>query len=260
MRFKLTQTHLNFLRLKFKTLALPELTIAFNQHFDLDKTKAQISSTLSNHKILCGRKVGIAKGVSRLFTHSQVEYITEKYKLHSPKRVAELLNKTCNGNFTEAQIRSFTRNHKISSGRSGHFKKGIVPWNTGTKGVMKPNKTSFKKGGVPYNVRPVGSERITKDGYRSIKIAEPNSWELVQRHNWAQVHGTKNMPDNLRFKDGNRLNCDIDNLEPVTNAEHIRLTHLGYSTMPDEVNPVILNIAKVEDKIYQLTNANKAVA
>jgi len=26
------------------------------------------------------------------------------------------------------------------------FKKGMIPWNKGTKGVMKPNKTSFKKG------------------------------------------------------------------------------------------------------------------
>ncbi len=28
----------------------------------------------------------------------------------------------------------------------GRFVKGIIPWNKGTKGVMKPNKTSFKKG------------------------------------------------------------------------------------------------------------------
>ena len=258
MRFKVEQIHIDFLTENFITLSLPELTIAFNEHFDLDKTKAQIKSTISNYKIRCGRKTGHPKGVSRLFTHSQVEYIKEKYKKHKPKRVAELLNATCNGSFTEAQIKSFVQNHGINCGRSGHFKKGQIPWNTGTKGVMKPNKTSFKKGDIPCNVRPVGSERITKDGYRSIKIAEPNSWELVQRHNWAKVHGTENMPENLRFKDGNRLNCDIDNLEPVTNAEHIRLTQLGYNSMPDEVKPVILNIAKIENKVHQLTKKEVA--
>jgi len=26
------------------------------------------------------------------------------------------------------------------------FKKGYIPWNKGTKGIMKPNRTSFKKG------------------------------------------------------------------------------------------------------------------
>ena len=28
------------------------------------------------------------------------------------------------------------------------FKKGHITWNKGTKGIMKPNKTSFKKGGT----------------------------------------------------------------------------------------------------------------
>lgn len=33
----------------------------------------------------------------------------------------------------------------------GLFKKGVAPWNKGTKGLMRPNKTSFKKGVVPWN-------------------------------------------------------------------------------------------------------------
>jgi len=33
----------------------------------------------------------------------------------------------------------------------GEFKKGQEPWNKGTSGVMKPNKTSFKKGQVAHN-------------------------------------------------------------------------------------------------------------
>ena len=33
----------------------------------------------------------------------------------------------------------------------GSFKKGLTPWNKGTKGVMKVNKTSFKKGVLPWN-------------------------------------------------------------------------------------------------------------
>ena len=33
----------------------------------------------------------------------------------------------------------------------GHFKKGHVPWLTGTKGLVKANKGSFKKGQTPWN-------------------------------------------------------------------------------------------------------------
>ena len=33
------------------------------------------------------------------------------------------------------------------------FKKGGIPWNKGTKGLMKKNKGSFKKGNIPWNKR-----------------------------------------------------------------------------------------------------------
>ncbi len=253
MRFKYTDIHIEFITQKFKKAGIPEVTIAFNERFGLDKTERQIKATISNHKIRCGRKTGeIKKGISKLFTHSQVEYIKEKYKKHSPKRVAELLNKTCNGNFTTAQIKSFVHNHGINCGRTGFFEKGKAPWNKGTVGVMKPNSGNFPKGHIPVNHRPVGSERITKDGYRTIKIAEPNSWELLQRHKWAQVHGYENMPENLRFKDGNILNCEVSNLEPVNNQEHMILNQMGYNQMPEEVKPVVLNIAKIDVKTQNL--------
>ena len=41
----------------------------------------------------------------------------------------------------------FTKGHPAYKGvEKGQFKKGAVPFNKGTMGVMKPNKTSFKKG------------------------------------------------------------------------------------------------------------------
>jgi len=259
MRFKYTDEQLKFIANKFKKVGVPDVTIAFNEKFGLEKTEKQIKAAISNHKIRCGRKTGEIKGgVSKLFTHSQVEYIKEKYQNHNPKKVAELLNKTCNGSFTEAQIKSFVHNHGINCDRTGHFEKGEQPWNKGTKGVMKPNKTSFKKGDIPLNHRPVGSERITRDGYRAIKIAEPNKWELLQRYNWAKVHGNENMPDNLRFKDNDKMNCDVSNLEPVSNQEHMVLNNMGFNQMPDEVKPVVLTIAKIDVKTQNLSKGRAA--
>jgi hypothetical protein len=258
MRFKYNKKHIAFLTSEFQKTGVPEVTERFNKKFGLNKTVRQIKSTISNHRITCGRKTGeIKRGISKLFTHSQVEFIKEKYQLHSPARVAELLNKTCNGSFTAGQIKNFVKNHGINCNRTGHFEKGQVPWNTGTKGIMKPNKTSFKKGDIPCNVRPVGSERITKDGYREIKVSEPNKWELLQRHNWAEVHGNENMPDNLRFKDNDKMNCDVSNLEPVSNQEHIVLNQMGFNQMPEEVKPVMLTIAKIDVKT---SNLRKGVA
>ncbi len=36
----------------------------------------------------------------------------------------------------------------------------------------------FAKGNVPPNHRPVGSERISKDGYIEVKVAEPKQVEI----------------------------------------------------------------------------------
>lgn len=35
--------------------------------------------------------------------------------------------------------------------RKGGYKKGMLTWNKGSKGICKPNKTSFKKGSIPWN-------------------------------------------------------------------------------------------------------------
>lgn len=258
MRFRYSKQHVQFLSAEFKKVGIPEVTRKFNEKFGLNKTVKQIKTALSNRKITCGRNTGeLKKGISKLFTHSQVEFIKEKYQLHPAKKVAELLNKTCNGTFTEAQIKAFVKNHGINCNRTGHFKKGRTPWNAGTKGVMKPNKTSFKKGDVPINHRSVGSERITRDGYREIKVSEPNKWELLHRFNWALEHGRENMPENLRFKDNNKMNCDVNNLEPVSNQEHMALNQMGFNKMPEEVKPIVLTIAKIDVKT---SNLRKGVA
>jgi hypothetical protein len=78
--------------------------------------------------------------------------------------------------------------------------------------VAKTAKTQFKKGNKPYNWKPVGSERINIEGYVEVKIAEPRKWELKHRVVWKQINGEFPEGAIVKFKDGNRQNCDIDNL------------------------------------------------
>lgn len=51
-------------------------------------------------------------------------------------------------------------NKRVNTGRTRfkkgyhsktQFKKGLIPWNKDTKGIMKSNKTSFKKGQIPWD-------------------------------------------------------------------------------------------------------------
>jgi hypothetical protein len=75
----------------------------------------------------------------------------------------------------------------------------------------------FKPGNMPHSALPVGTIRYEKDGYIKIKVSDPDKWELLHREVWKREHGAY-PPDNcvLVFKDGNKENCDISNLEILT--------------------------------------------
>lgn len=48
-------------------------------------------------------------------------------------------------------FREHINNAHSYAGVVTRFKKGTVPWNKGTKGLVKPNSGSFKKGNKPWN-------------------------------------------------------------------------------------------------------------
>ena len=48
----------------------------------------------------------------------------------------------------------------------GQFKKGETPWNKGTKGVMKENKTSFKKEDTPWCDGTKGKVKKNKGSFK----------------------------------------------------------------------------------------------
>ncbi len=80
--------------------------------------------------------------------------------------------------------------------------------------------TMFKKGNVPHNHKPVGSERITRDGYIEVKIAEPNKWQLKSRYLWEQITGERlTRDDKIVFLDHNTQNLCLDNIAKVKASE-----------------------------------------
>ena len=122
--------------------------------------------------------------------------------------------------FTMNQIKGAICRYKLNTGFTGRFQKGDIPFNKGKSqkdymsagSIEKTKKTRFKKGQPPINWRPVGSERITKDGYTEIKIAEPNVWELKHKVLWEREHGSIPPKHVVIFADGNKENLDINNL------------------------------------------------
>lgn len=259
-RFVYTAEMLLFLENGFKRHRIPKLTNLFNEKFSQQRKESQIRAAVKNHKFRCGRKPGFTNGENiTLLTPEQIKFVTEKYPELSRKEMLAALNKRFGLSLRLSQLVSFVKNHKIRSGRTGQYGKGNRPHNTGTRGVMKANSGSFKKGSRPTNYQPIGFERLTKDGYIEVKVSDRNPWKssqsgwyrLKQIVVWERHNGVVPEGMCLRFKDGSRANCDIDNLMLVSRGENARLNSMGYNGQPDELKPVVLAIAKVDQAVYE---------
>lgn len=153
------------------------------------------------------------------------------------------------------------------TGRTGRMEKGNVPHNKGKpcpegRGGRHPNarKTQFKRGsrsGVAVKLyKPVGTERISKDGYIERKIndgkPEYKRWRMVQLIRWEEINGP--VPDGycLKCLDGNRQNTDPSNWEAIPRGVAVRLVRgrsgrgFDYDHAPTEVRPAIMALAKLK--------------
>lgn len=124
-------------------------------------------------------------------------------------------------------------------GKAHQFKPGLVPWNKGLKGVtyagcvstqFKPGVRSGKAGNLlgrsNLQYKPVGAERISKDGYLERKINDEmpfqQRWRGVHLLLWESVNGPLPRGHAIVFKDGDKRNITLDNLERVTRADLMR--------------------------------------
>lgn len=165
------------------------------------------------------------------YTDEMKQFILDNYKERYNQELADLFNQKFNTNITSRMIKSYKANNKLNSGLTGKFRKGQTPHNKGKKMPKevyeKVKHTMFAKGNVPPNHRPVGSERISKDGYIEVKVAEPNKWRLKQRVVYEEAKGKIPEGCTIIFLDGNKQNCNIDNLRCITRSELLYLNCNG---------------------------------
>ena len=190
------------------------------------------------------------------YTEEQLSFLS-KNKLLPRKELTNIFNKKFNTNNNFKQIQGVCKRHDFMTGRTGKFKKGNISFNTGTKGVMKQNKTSFKKGSIPHNYKEIGSERIcSKDGYIYIKTVESKKWVLKHRFIWEKHNGKIPKGKIIQFKDGNKENLSIANLECISRQENLYLNSNGFKNIPYTHKETFRLLAKVEVKIRSITTNN----
>lgn len=146
------------------------------------------------------------------------------------------------------------RHNLIEGGKKTRFKPGNIPFN---KGIKMPNhiydkvkNTMFKKGNRPQNWKPDGSivERNDKSGrtYLYYKVKDSH-WILYHNKIWIDHHGKIPSKHIILFKDGNTLNCDINNLELISMAENVKKNSIH--RFPEELKEVIKLKRKLNKKI-----------
>ena len=123
------------------------------------------------------------------------------------------------------------------------FHKGHIPDNKGKsvspETYTKCQPTMFKKGHAPANHREVGSERINKDGYIEVKVAEPKRWRLKHRIIWKQVNGEIPKGYNVQFKNHNPQDCRVENLYLISKADQIAKENSYWAKYPKELQELI---------------------
>jgi len=145
------------------------------------------------------------------------------------------------------------------------IKPGAVPWNKGVKGICgtHPNSrsTQFKRGrpaSEAANYIPIGSHRLSKDGYLEQKVTDdPNlvparRWTGVHRLVWEAANGPIPAGHVVCFLPGRRTaefeKITLDALELVHRSELARRNH------PRSRDPELAKLVQLKGAITRQVN------
>ena len=204
-----------------------EVTTKVNEKFGRDLTVKQIKAHCNNLKLRNGCRHGLPSGYSILFTKAEQDFIAEHYKGILTADLTDMLNKEFGTDYKPSQVRSYKKNRHMSSGVDGTFRAEGRRYKL-PKGTRIPGseKGWFKKGQMPHNHLEVGAQVFTFDGYIKVKIAEPNYWEFLHKLVWQEANGPIPPEHNIIFLDGNKQNCNLENLYCIPKDEYGALQSL----------------------------------
>jgi hypothetical protein len=117
-------------------------------------------------------------------------------------------------------------------GTHHRFPKGHRPWNAGKKGWKaggRSAETRFKRGQPPHNSVPIGTVVTDADGYMKRKVRDDappgmsrRNWVYLHIEKWEKRRGPVPKGHAVVFKDGDKTNLRIRNLECIPRTELMR--------------------------------------
>jgi hypothetical protein len=223
------------------------------------------------------QKLGFCK--RKFWTTEEITYLKKNYPDVNTSLIAAHLKKSMRSVFGQVnklglQKSEAFRNSPLSGrirpetsiGGNTRFKKGNVPVNKGLKqtdymsqqAIERTIKTRFKKGLKPHNTKEKdGVITVRKDkrgkNYQWIRIRE-GYWRELHRVTWEQHHGKPPKGFNVQFRDGNTMNCSIENLYLINRQEQMRENTIN--RYPVEVKKTIRTLGRLKRKIKSYEKQN----
>lgn len=165
------------------------------------------------------------------------------------KKTAAYLKTQASGRLTAQSVRGFNT----------RFKTGGISWNKGKKqqdymsaqAIKKSSATRFKKGNTPHNIKYNGHERIDTEGYTLIRVSA-KKYVLKHRLIWEQANGPIPKSMVLVFKDKNKQNICLENLELITRAELGNRNRI--TQYPTELQATIKTLNKLKKVLHEKQN------
>ena len=227
----------------------------FNKRFRLSLTPGSIRTYARAR----GLKNGLHyDGAShKKYTEKHIEYLRKIVPGRHRAESLMLFNERFGLSLDVKSFSSLCKRHGIKTGFTGHFEKGHVSHNKGKKGwcAAGSEKGWFQPGQTPSDWRPVGSERVTREGYTEIKVSDvrtrndrlrQKNWKHKHVAVWEQANGSVPKSHVVIFADGNKQNFDLDNLVLISRKENAVLNHTGLRSSDKGVTKASVNLVKLK--------------
>lgn len=202
----------------------------------------------------------------RIWTKREDDFLLASYANKSSAEIAKVVGHSENAVYNRAFLFGLKKSRDYhnatqkrlaaklaESGKVHRFTKGHTPANKGQKMpekvYEKASATMFKKGHVPANHKPVGYERLTRDGYIEVKVSEPNKFVLKHRMFWEQVNGPIPKGYNVQFRNGNREDITADNLYLISRSEQMKHENSLHARYPEEIRKSIQLMGALQRQI-----------
>jgi hypothetical protein len=247
-----TPAHIRFLSKKIAGRRYKEVARLFNERFGMAVTEAAIHTLLTRNGLRNNHGHGIPREKKYLPHH--IKFLKGIVKGRSHAEITRLFNKEFGFGISVKAMGSIIKKYNLKNGRDCRIQPGNVPFNKGRKGYCAPGseKGWFKPGQKPVNTMPLGSERISKDGYVEIKYSEKsgspgNRWKGKHVIVWEKANGPVPKSHAVIFADGNRRNFKLRNLVLVSRKELAVLNHMNMlASKNEDITKISVGIARLK--------------